>query len=373
MMTGPVKIIFIIADLEGGGAQRMVINLLSRIDRGKFTPLLVLSKKKGAYLDEIPGDIPIRELGREGMWDLPALVVRLARIISEEKPKIVFSALIHGNILALAAERICRWPYKAVISEHISQKGYRYSRRRLLADLARRIFYPSAHLIVAVSRGVKGDLAKVARIPPDTIKVIYDPVDLDKIEKLSTEPVAGDIFGGLPTVIGAGRLVRQKGFEYLLQAFSIAKKEVPSRLLIIGDGEERGRLESLAKHLGIEKDVSFLGFQKNPYKYLTKAEIFVSSSMYEGFCYAIPEAMAVGTAVIATDCPHGPAEILRDGEDGLLVSVADVKAMAEAIIRLFRNKCLRTSLSAAGRRRVMEFSVDRITREYEEIFLTQAE
>ena len=169
-------------------------------------------------------------------------------------------------------------------------------------------------------------------------------------------------------IVNIGRLSGQKGHTWLLEAFSIVRKQVPSKLIIIGDGEDSQKLKNLARDLNIEKDVFFKGYQKNPYKYLSRAAIFVNSSLYEGFGCVIIEAMACGIPVVSTACPHGPAEIIKDNENGSLVAIADQKAMAAAIIKLLENREMRIKFSLEGKKRAGDFSADKIVREYENVF-----
>jgi glycosyltransferase involved in cell wall biosynthesis len=368
----PIKILFVIADLEGWGAQRVIVNLISSIDRERFLPILVLSRKKGIYLDELPGDIHIYDLGRRSAYDLPKLIFGLARIISKESPNIVFSALFHANIITLLARFIFRVPCRIIISEHISQIGYKYSKHSLLHQYLRKRLYPRAHLIVAVSKGVKNDLMKSLRIPPEKIKVIYNPLNIEKIMKLAEEEVNNRDWNYSPLIISVGRLDIQKGHPYLLKAFSIVRRRIPSKLMIIGDGEEMGRLKEITERLGVEEDVLFMGYQKNPYKYMAKSHLFANPSIYEGFGYTILESMALGIPVIATACPHGPDEIIEDGKNGLLVPVADEEALAGAIIRTLEDERLRDNLSVEGRKRTEDFSANKIISEYEEIFIEAA-
>ncbi len=141
-----------------------------------------------------------------------------------------------------------------------------------------------------------------------------------------------------------------------------------SRLVILGDGGKRSNLEKLARQLGIERQVTFLGFQTNPFKYLARSDIFVLSSLWEGFALVIVEAMACGIPVISTRCPSGPDEIITDGVNGLLVPVADETALAEAILRLLKDKKLAVKLAQAGTKRAEDFAITKIIKQYEAIF-----
>jgi glycosyltransferase involved in cell wall biosynthesis len=137
-----------------------------------------------------------------------------------------------------------------------------------------------------------------------------------------------------PLILGVGRLVRQKDFPTLLRAFTIVRQQRPVRLIILGEGPERPILESLIKDLGVQHCVSLPGFVENPYAYMSRATVFVLSSRWEGLPSVLIQALACGTTVIATDCESGPREILGDGRYGALVPIADVSAMATAIVQV---------------------------------------
>ena len=123
-----------------------------------------------------------------------------------------------------------------------------------------------------------------------------------------------------PVVINVARLEEQKGQEYLIRSFVRIKKEIPlTKLVILGEGHLEHKLRDLAKGLGLEQDVVFLGWQKNPFKFLAYSKVFVLSSLWEGFPNTLLEAMALGLPVISTDCPSGPNEIIKHGENGFLI------------------------------------------------------
>jgi glycosyltransferase involved in cell wall biosynthesis len=229
--------------------------------------------------------------------------------------------------------------------------------------------YPKADKIIAVSESIKQDLILNFHFPDTKIEVVYNPVDIGEIEKLSEETVEHPWFHDhMPVIVSVGRLTKQKGYPYLLHAFSLVKKRLSCRLAIIGDGEDRAKLLSMAKDLGVGREVEFLGFQKNPFKYMARSSLFVLSSLYEGFPNVILEAMALGLPVISTDCPSGPAEIIEDKKSGLLVPVRDEKALAGAIISVMTDELLRVSLGREARRRASAFDIEKIAKDYRRVF-----
>jgi glycosyltransferase involved in cell wall biosynthesis len=164
--------------------------------------------------------------------------------------------------------------------------------------------------------------------------------------------------------VGCGRLTPQKGFADLIDAFTRVRAVLPASLWIVGEGEERGRLERQIRRLGLTDSVRLLGFRRNPYQYLAAADVFALSSRYEGFGNVVVEAMACNTPVVATDCPYGPAEIISDGLNGVLTPPADAEALSQAIIRVLKDPSLQRRLAERGRIRSQDFTAPKIADVY---------
>ena len=184
-----------------------------------------------------------------------------------------------------------------------------------------------------------------------------------------------DVFHALPTpkgpwFLGCGRLTAQKDFSTLIRAFARLQHECGAALWILGEGELRGKLEREIAALGLGSRVRLPGFVKNPFACMARASAFVLSSQWEGFGNVVTEAMACGTPVIATDCPHGPREILEDGKWGSLVPVANVDALADAMRAALANPEQQQARATAARSHVTRFEAGRITRQYEQAILS---
>jgi len=165
--------------------------------------------------------------------------------------------------------------------------------------------------------------------------------------------------GEPPVILSVGRLTKQKDYPTLIRAFALVHRERPARLMILGEGEERPKLEALIQELSLDDDVSLPGFVDNPYAYMARSAVFVLSSAWEGLPTVLIEAMAVGTPVVATDCPSGPAEILEGGKWGKLVPVGDVEALAEAIARKISSPMQKSRLDVCER-----FRMDKVIAQY---------
>jgi glycosyltransferase involved in cell wall biosynthesis len=195
---------------------------------------------------------------------------------------------------------------------------------------------------------------------------------------MAGEPVDHQWFrdGLPPVVLTVGRLGDQKDHPTLLRAFAKVRACREARLVILGEAPNAretqrriGELRGLACSLGIEDDVDFLGYQPNPFKYMSRAAVFALTSRFEGLGNALIEALACGCPIVSTDCESGPAEILSYGRYGQLVPVGDIDAVAEAILLTLDSPCNPDYLKS----RAEQFSVDRVASQYEQIMLASVE
>lgn len=337
MSNSQKRLAIFLPALYGGGAERIMLNLAVGLAGHGYAVDLVLAQAEGPYLADVPGSVRLVELNARRLRALRTLasLPALVRYLRHEQPDALLSAL-HANIVALWARRLAGTPERAVISEHNTfsrqnqQLPWWYS--RLMLQLVRR-FYPWANGIVAVSEGVADDLAQVAGIPRNRIQVIYNPIVTPELQDRAKEILDHPWFepSEPPVVLAIGRLTVQKDFSTLIQAFARVRRSHVARLLILGEGEERPELEALVRRLRLEQDVRMPGFVSNPFSYMDKASLFVLSSRWEGLPTVLVEALYCGVPIIATDCPSGSREILRDGQYGQLVPVGDVASLARAI------------------------------------------
>lgn len=363
---GKTRVLFIVGSLGGGGAERVVLNLARYIDRGAFQPHLALLDCKGDYMDLLPDDVVVHDLkARRARYAF----LPLARLIGKLEPDVLFSTTIHVDQSLCLAMKLVRWTPKLIFrspnfaSESLLKAPF-FVRR--LAHWS----YNRADLVIASTQAMSKDLQANFSMPAEKIKVIPNPIDTEMIKASAEGPVDHPWFqengkAEHSIVIAMGRLVEQKGFSFLLRAFSVVREESPARLVILGRGDQLKELQTLASKLDIDQDVAFLGFQSNPYKYVANADLFVLSSLWEGFPNALVEVMACGIPVVSTDCPSGPSEIITSGENGLLVSPADPDALAEAILRVLRDNKVATKLVEGGKKRAADFDVGRTVGEYE--------
>jgi glycosyltransferase involved in cell wall biosynthesis len=334
------KIALFVPTLSGGGAEKVMVNLAYGFLHAGQRVDFVVVRKDGPYINELPADLNIVDLGAR--YTSMALLA-LRNYIRSSKPDVLLSAMNYANVVALWAKKISRVKTLSVITEHSTFSAAIQTppnlRTRLALPTLMRLSYPLADEIVAVSRGVADDLVKHCGIPEERITVIHNPIRFDDILEKANDPVDHPWYrpGMSPVLLSVGRLHRAKDYPNLLRAFSIVRKKANVRLLILGEGEERSHLNALTRHLNIEQDVDMPGFQKNPYNFMASSKVFVLSSKFESFSNVLLEAIACGCPVVSTDCPHGPKEIFEMTGVGRLVPVAHPELLADAILEVLQD------------------------------------
>ena len=226
------KVAFYLPTLAGGGVSRVVVNLLNQLTNSKeIEVLLVLNKKEGDFLRYLHSEIEIYELGTRRMI---ASLFPLLKFLRKIKPNVIISGQPHVNIIVLMANQILRKRTKVIITEHGNlQEGLKSMKNPTLTILLTlmKIFYPKADKVVSVSSGVEETLLKYIKMNKSKMEVIYNPVISDLIYERAEEPLNHKWFTpkGTPVIISVGRLSKEKGFENLIQAFSIVKSKIDSK------------------------------------------------------------------------------------------------------------------------------------------------
>jgi glycosyltransferase involved in cell wall biosynthesis len=330
-MSAPIA--FFLPSVRGGGAQRVVVNLIQGITERAIPVDLVLATATGPFLKQLPDGVRVVDLRARRLLGSFGPLVRYLR---RERPRVVVSSMTHANLIALWAARLAGTGTPVVVTVHntLSQASQeRSTLDAVLEPYLLRTFYPWSASVVAVSRGAADDLARTSGLARERVEVIYNPVITPDIMALARETPDHPWFGpGQPPVIlGVGRLTRQKDFPSLVRAFGEVRRRMPARLVILGEGEDRPMLEGLIAELGLNDAVSLPGFCDNAMAYIAGSAMFVLSSAWEGLPTVLIEALAAGTRVVSTDCPSGPREILENGRLGALVPVGDVGALAAAM------------------------------------------
>lgn len=389
-VTAVPNVALLARNLVIGGAERTFLNLANHARR--ITPVPILLRRRGGLLGELSPDLELHSLDASlgGLISADALegmpggstaqlmleCRRLTRLLDAHGVPLVTSFLMRSHIVALLVKILFRPELKVVINihEHTSESArYLYPTRRdlTLARWITRSLFPRADRIVVVADELRRDLIENFGIAPSLVQTAHNPVDLERIRRMGNAPPELAMQDGdqRPTVCAVGRLVYLKGYDILLHALAELKKALPVRLLIVGDGDERGELESLTSRLGLEQDVRFVGWQSNPWAYMARAQVVAVSSRTEAFPCVLTEAMALGIPTVAAECSAGIRDCLDGGRAGLLVPPDDPPAFARALHRVLTDPALATSLGASGRNRVAAFHLPDAVEAYESIIL----
>jgi GalNAc-alpha-(1->4)-GalNAc-alpha-(1->3)-diNAcBac-PP-undecaprenol alpha-1,4-N-acetyl-D-galactosaminyltransferase len=354
----PSRILLVILSLSAGGAERVISEMANWwAARSREVAILTLWGKEHDHYELDPR---VQRLALDFWkhsrtpWQFIAyragLLPALRQTVKRYSPDAVISFIDLINITMATALAGTRVPL--IISERIDPRHHAISPLR---SLARRATYPLASSLVVQTASVARWAQAIMK--PAKIEVIPNFVRMLP----GSCPAEGQAGSGQPIMLAVGRLDRQKGHDLLLQAFAATDAARSGwRLVILGEGPERPNLERLASELGIQDAVSMPGVVREPAEWLYEAQLFVLPSRYEGFPNALLEAMACGCAVIAADCPSGPAEIVRDGENGLLIPVEDVHALGTAMLRLMGDEGLRRRLGTQALQVRASFSQDSV-------------
>ena len=366
------KVCFVLPSLNGGGAERAAVHILNALDPMVWDRSMYLFCREGAYLDAVDSAIVLSSGGgrsRLGRW------TALRRYFVATKPDLIVSFLSYLSVLSAAsAARIGArvvFNQQTPISAFLTDRDYHWRRpwHRRVFSWASRYGYRRADAVVATSAGVADDLAGEFGVAADRIHVVHNPIDLDAIATAAGEPIdaAHEAVWEHPVIVAAGRLADAKNYPLLFDAVALLRARVPARLVILGAGDLEEPLRALVIKKQLERVVTFAGFQRNPWRYIVRADVFALSSRYEGFGNVLVEAMACGVPVVATSSP-GTCEIVTDGVDGLLVEQHEPAALAAALARVLEEPGLRARMTVEARRTARRFALPAVAGIYDGVF-----
>jgi glycosyltransferase involved in cell wall biosynthesis len=326
-----------VPSFDKGGVERMLTQLARGLAGLGHKVDIVVRQRERRYLDALPATVRVVELELIDSDPLAAAV----RYLQAARPTVLVSSKDGNNALAVAARLRAGVPTKVFLRAAIAESARvadQFLLTRWRSYRAMRRVYRQADGVIAVSRDLAEDVASITGIPAQTIHVAHNPVVTPEMFDLAKAPLRHAWFepSAPPVILGVGRLSRVKNFALLIRAYARVRRELNCRLMILGEGRERGGLERLAKNLGVAEDVELPGFVENPFAYLGRARLFASASLAEGSPNALTEALALGIPVVSSDCRSGPREILQGGRYGTLVPVGDEVALAAAMLDALR-------------------------------------
>ncbi len=331
------KIALFMPSLGGGGAERAMLDVATGLAHRGMSVDLVLVRAEGQYLELAPECVRIVDLR---CHRIAASLVNLLRYVKRERPGVLLATIEAAELVALLAKVSFARSVRVVVRQATTFSayyGHAGSKDRLVMR-ALKLLMPFADAVIANSRGSADDLERSIPGVSGRVRVVPNPVVMPDHAEKAAEPVDHPWFGDgePPVILAVGSLAPLKDHATLLRAFALVSRSQPARLVVLGEGPERGRLSRLAEELGIAERVDMPGFRVNPFAYMSRARLLAHSSLFEGFPNVLVQAMACGTPVVSTDCEHGPREILEGGKWGCLVPVGDAEAMADAILDALR-------------------------------------
>lgn len=338
-MSNPIKITFVINNLNGGGAERILVNILNNIDRDKFIPRLFLFEYEGDFINNLKKDIEIG-WGIKPKNDNKIVKIFLKYIyrstVGRRKLK---NFLKNDDIVVAFLEKLTTYNVAKVIKKsNIASIAWLHNNINefsIINKFLSKRYYKKYDKIFCVSNECTFLAKNYLNDESNKIETIYNPIDINEIINKSMLESKFKLPDG-KNIIAIGRLNRQKGFDILVEAFS--KLEYSNtNLIILGEGEEREKLEEKISGLKLKDRVYLPGFVDNPYAVLKGADLFVLSSRFEGLPTVLIEALALEKKIVSTKC-SGSSEILLDGKFGCLVEVESVDDLANGINNLLKDK-----------------------------------
>lgn len=363
------RIAILMPDMRTGGAERVAVNLANALVLRGYRVDMVLLTASGAFLEALSPDIRVVDLHVKRTRNL---LNPLTDYLRATQPDAILACMWPLTVTAPLAAKLARVDTRIVVAEHCTWSRAELCKKcltRWQIRLTMRLIFPMVDGIVAVSNGAADDLARFSFLPRKAISVIYNPiVGAQKIISSDNLSPASWWTGSHKRILAVGTLKEVKDYSCLLNAFANLASRLDVKLLILGEGEERVRLEQLVRVLHLENRVCLHGFVSDPGPYYQQADLFVLSSRSEGLPTVMIEALVAGTPVVSTNCPSGPGEILQDGKFGLLVPVGDAQALADAIMQALTTK----HDIAALKDRAQDFSIETAVDQYEALLMPES-
>jgi len=367
-MRARPKICFVLPSLAGGGAERAAVQILNALDDAAWDRSMYLFRREGPYLADLSPRVSLsagHDDSRAGRWRA------LRRFVRRTRPDIVVSFLSYFTVLT--AVRAAAVGAKVVFNQQTPMTpfladgdyAWRGRWRRRLFVMATRAGYRAADLIIATSQGVADDLVAAFGVSPASVRVVHNPVDLEAVALAALEPIDPAYGAGWqhPVIVAAGRLAEAKNYPLLIEALALLRRRVSARLFILGEGDQEPAIRALVSARGLDGAVVLCGFQRNPWKYIARADLFALTSHYEGFGNVLVEAMACGIPVVATESA-GTRDIVRDAVDGLLVERHEPAAVAAAFERVLGDTAVRQAMSGRARETASKFALPGVAAHY---------
>lgn len=368
-------IVVYVGSLAGGGGERVVIYLLKWLSMHHLNTVLMVHGNSGEYSELVPSNVTIVPVGISfGRLGFIRRIQAVRNKIIELKPRIVLSFMTPANISLMRAFGLVSHPFKIILNVQNNldsnvqiNKSSLYSRLRRIET---KILYNLSDRVVCASNGIRDSLHSEWGIDGKKLSVVSNPVDCASVRDASQDDNGFKyIFRkDTPVIIAVGRLVEQKGYGDMIDVFASIRSERLCNLLILGQGPLENELRQKIAALGLTDDIKLIGFVKNPWKYIRRSTLFLSTSYWEGLPLILLEVMALGIPAVCTDCDYGPREVIDNKRNGFLVPVGDLQEIAERVSTvLAMNREERLVLSKEAMCRASDFDTKVFFEKYSKI------
>jgi Glycosyltransferase len=368
------EVVFFMPDFASGGAERVTIRIFNELIKQSVDATMVVINKNGQLINcvEFPERIVCLDCSR-----LVLSYAKLLKYFKSKKNAVVFSIMTQPSLLALFIMRINHLPISINVVEHSNLAGMfsKSIRKHKMANMIKyslykmlmKWLYKYSSSIITVSKEMSADIKRIIG-EEVKIKTIYNPIVCDEIfDNAQTGNVIKE-YGQCNTkkLLFAGRLEREKNLSFLLDVFAsvLSKYRNGCKLFLLGTGSELDTLKNVTLSLGLQNDVFFIGYEKNPYPYIMNADLVVLTSTVEGFPSVLVESLAFGVPIISSNCKTGPNEIILDEHIGSLCRLGDKENFVNAIISWLS---LNDSYSEYRKQYAMQYSLENSVREYKNI------
>lgn len=325
------KIVFFMPGLHGGGAEKVAVNIIREINQDKYDLHLVLTEKKGKYLDLIPDYVIVHNLNAQKTI---LSIFKLRKVILDIKPDIIFSTLFRTHIAVdLALLGLKFKPQTIFRSPNSPKLLIENNQLNIVMKCLLERAYKNANSIIAQTPEMKEEIVKYHFVDKKKITVFLNPIDRKLIDS-KIENIESPFNTNYINVVAAGRLTQQKGFDVLIKSFAdVISENNKYRLHIIGEERDaKEELLHLIDKLNLKEYVSLLGFKSNPYQYFYYCDLYVLSSRWEGLPNTVLENLYLKKPIVSTRCIPFMNELIENGKNGILVEVENKKSLAEAIL-----------------------------------------
>ncbi len=369
-----VKLFFVTYSLRGGGAEKVFTSVVEYLAKKNHELHVLTFEDKGIYAERIKslGVVKYHTIDlKKNRVNFIIQSIKIRQIFKSVAPDKIVSFLHYPNMICYLACLLTR--YKHIPAERSNHRRYigKGMKWKLWKYLLKKT-YRNSNLILCNSTLQKKFLAKDFKVPEDKIVVIHNGIALDQLVRLAQKKPAVELNNDKRLIVAVGRMAKVKGYDILIRSFNellSEKSELNLRLMIVGEGPELESLKSLASNLGILDYITFAGFQVNPFPIIKQAQVYVLSSLYEGFPNALVEAMWINGHVVATNCDTGPSEIIDHKKDGLLVHPDDIDSLADGIKQMLNDENLRSAVYLNSREKSKTFDIKRMFEAYEKVLL----